>query len=158
MERVRYFEERIRQGHRPFAIMMNGDYEPDPNLLRDCNNYILDGHHKLIAYQKLNIHPPLCWISYKPEQVSEIVFEAFWNDERQKEFAKLVSEENLSAEKTEKLIEDYLFAEREPLRDEVLELVVGEKPGVLQRKAIGDRILKRIIDFVETYINGMNLS
>lgn len=92
-----------------------------------------------------------------PDEIA-VVFEAFWNDERQKEFAKLVSEENLSAEKTEKLIEDYLFAEREPLRDEVLELVVGEKPGVLQRKAIGDRILKRIIDFVETYINGMTLS
>ncbi len=92
-----------------------------------------------------------------PDEIA-VVFEAFWNDERQREFAKLVSEENLSTEKTEKLIEDYLFAEREPLRDEVLELVVGEKPGVLQRKAIGDRILKRIIDFVETYINGMNLS
>lgn len=32
-----------------------------------------------------------------------------------------MKEESLSAEKTEKLIEDYLFAEREPLHDEVLE-------------------------------------
>jgi hypothetical protein len=31
----------------------------------------------------------------------------------------LVKEENLSADRTEKIIEDYLFAEREPLRDEV---------------------------------------
>jgi type I restriction enzyme R subunit len=85
-------------------------------------------------------------------------FEQFWNEEQQKEFSKIVREENLSAEKTEKLIEDYLFAEREPLRDEVLELIEGEKPSLLQRKKLGDRILKRIVDFVETFINGMNLN
>lgn len=85
-------------------------------------------------------------------------FEQFWNEEQQKEFSKIVSEENLSAEKTEKLIEDYLFAEREPLRDEVLELIEGEKPSLLHRKKLGDRILKRIVDFVETFINGMNLN
>lgn len=85
-------------------------------------------------------------------------FEQFWKKEQQKEFSKIVQEENLSAEKTEKLIEDYLFAEREPLRDEVLELIEGEKPSLLQRKKLGDRILKRIVDFVETFINGMNLN
>ncbi len=85
-------------------------------------------------------------------------FEHFWEEEQQKEFSKIVSEENLSAEKTEKLIEDYLFAERAPLRDEVLELIDGEKPSLLQRKKIGDRILKRIMDFVETFMNGMNLN
>jgi len=42
------------------------------------------------------------------------------------------------------------------LRDEVLELIEGEKPGLLQRKKTGDRILKRIKDFVETFINGMD--
>jgi len=82
-------------------------------------------------------------------------FDKYWNEEQQKAFTKLVTEENLSPEKTEKLIEDYLFAEREPLRDEVLELVEGEKPSLLQRKKLGDRILKRIMDFVETFINGM---
>ena len=39
--------------------------------------------------------------------------------------------------------------------DEVLELIEGEKPSLLQRKKLGDRILKRIMDFVETFINGM---
>ena len=82
-------------------------------------------------------------------------FDKYWNEEQQKAFQQLVKEENLSPEKTEKLIEDYLFAEREPLRDEVLELIEGEKPSLLQRKKLGDRILKRIIDFVETFINGM---
>ncbi len=82
-------------------------------------------------------------------------FDKFWNEEQQKAFHKLVKEENLSADKTEKIIEDYLFAEREPLRDEVLELIEGDKPTVLERKKVGDRILSKIIDFVDTFINGM---
>lgn len=84
-------------------------------------------------------------------------FDSYWNAEQQKAFTKIVKEESLSPERTEKLIEDYLFAEREPLRDEVLELIEGEKPSLLQRKKLGDRILRRILDFVDTFINGMNL-
>ncbi|MFD2034222.1 type I restriction endonuclease subunit R [Belliella marina] len=90
-----------------------------------------------------------------PDDISP-AFDQFWSEEQQKEFTKIIQEENLSTEKTEKLIEDYLFAEREPLRDEVLELIEGEKPSLLQRKKLGDRILKRIRGFVETFINGMN--
>ncbi len=80
-------------------------------------------------------------------------FEKFWNVEQIRAFNEIVKEENLSEEKTQKLIENYLFAEREPLRDEVLELINGEQPSVLLRKKIGDRILKRIVDFVETFIS-----
>jgi type I restriction enzyme, R subunit len=82
-------------------------------------------------------------------------FDKFWNEEQQKAFHKLVKDENLSADRTEKIIEDYLFAEREPLRDEVLELIEGNKPTVLERKKVGDRILSKILDFVDTFINGM---
>lgn len=82
-------------------------------------------------------------------------FDKFWSEEQQKAFNILVKEENLSTNKTQKLIENYLFAEREPLRDEVLELIEGEKPNVLQRKKAGDQILNKIIGFVETFINGI---
>ena len=61
-------------------------------------------------------------------------FENFWDKEKQIAFDKMVKEESLSFERTEKLIEDYLFAERTPMRDEVLELIEGEKPSLLQRK------------------------
>lgn len=82
-------------------------------------------------------------------------FEKYWNEEQQKAFKQLVKEENLSAEKTQALIEEYLFAEREPLRDEILDLLNGETPSVLERKNIGDRILSKIISFVDKFINGM---
>jgi type I restriction enzyme R subunit len=83
-------------------------------------------------------------------------FDKFWIEEQRTAFNKLVESENLSAHKTEQLIENYLFAEREPLRDEVLDLIEGEKPTLLQRKKVGDGILKKIMDFVETFINGMD--
>jgi len=82
-------------------------------------------------------------------------FEKFWNAEQQKAFNQLVIDEKLSAEKTQSLIEDYLYAEREPMRDEILELLEGEKPTVLERKKTGDRILKKILNFVDTFINGI---
>ncbi len=82
-------------------------------------------------------------------------FEKFWNEEQLKAFNQLVKDENLSPEKTEKLIENYLFSEREPMRDEILELIEGDKPTILERKKLGDRILNRIIGFVETFINGI---
>lgn len=82
-------------------------------------------------------------------------FEKFWSEEQQKAFNHLVKAENLSADKTQSLIEDYLYAEREPLRDEILELLQGEQPTVLERKKTGDRILKKILNFVDTFINGI---
>ena len=88
------------------------------------------------------------------ENVTE-EFEKFWNEEQQKAFNNLVAEENLSKDKTDKLIAEYLFAEKSPLRDEVLDLIEGDKPTLLERKKIGDRILNKILGFVETFINGM---
>lgn len=82
-------------------------------------------------------------------------FEKFWSKEQVVSFEKLIREENLSAERTEILIEDYLFGEREPMRDEVLALIEGEPPTLLERKKIGDRILSKLMAFVETFINNM---
>jgi type I restriction enzyme R subunit len=92
------------------------------------------------------------------EDTDEIpeAFEKFWSAEQQKAFNELVATENLSPEKTEQLIENYLFAEKKPLRDELLALIEGDKPTLLERKKKGDTILKKILDFVDTFVNGMN--
>jgi type I restriction enzyme R subunit len=82
-------------------------------------------------------------------------FDRFWTEEQIMAFKKLCAEENLSTEKVEKTIESYLFAEREPLRDEVLDLIEGAKPTILERKKVGDRILGKIMRFVETFISGI---
>ena len=81
-------------------------------------------------------------------------FDAYWNKEQIDALQKLIREENLSTEKTEKLIADYLFTERQPLRDEILDLIEGAKPTILERKSSGERILNKILAFVETFIDG----
>ncbi len=82
-------------------------------------------------------------------------FEKFWNAEQDKALKVLVNDENLSEEKTEKLIENYLFAEREPLRNDILDLRKEGRPSILKSKEIGDRILTKILSFVDTFISGM---
>ena len=59
-----------------------------------------------------------------------------------------------SRPKVETIIEQFLFAEREPLRDEVLDLIQGNKSKILGRKKVGGRILKRILGFVDTFMSG----
>lgn len=83
-------------------------------------------------------------------------FEKFWNEEQEKALQDLVKTENLSDKKTEKLIENYLFTEREPLRKEILDLRIDGRPSVLKSKEVGDRILNRILDFVDTFVNGIS--
>lgn len=71
--KVDYFMEKIQKGERPFIIMMSaivypgeGDFETE-----DSAYFILDGHHKLEAYIKLNINPPCLCITQEftsPEQ------------------------------------------------------------------------------------------
>ena len=58
-------------------------------------------------------------------------------------------------ERAQALIEHFLYSEKEPLRDELLDLLEGDKPTLLERKPIANRILKKIVDFVETFINGV---
>jgi len=82
-------------------------------------------------------------------------FEKFWNDEQEKALKALIEDEKLSEEKTEKLIESYLFAEREPLRSDILDLRIEGRPSVLKSKEVGDRILNKILNFVDTFVNGI---
>jgi len=82
-------------------------------------------------------------------------FEKYWSIEQDRAFVKLVKDESLSKEPTPALIEHYLYSEKEPMRDEILDLLEGDKPTLLQRRPVGDRILNRIISFVDTFINGM---
>lgn len=82
-------------------------------------------------------------------------FDKFWTKEQLSAFHQLCEEEKLVNFKVERVIENYLFSEREPLRDDVLDLIEGDKPSILERKSVGERILSRIKDFVETFMSGM---
>jgi len=62
----------------------------------------------------------------------------------------------LIPKKFQTILEDYLFTERKPLGDDVLKIRIGEQPKILERRAIAERILNKLTDFVDTFINGMS--
>ncbi|PTX44187.1 type I restriction enzyme R subunit [Christiangramia gaetbulicola] len=81
-------------------------------------------------------------------------FENFWTVEKMKALEDLSINENLDQEKLNKLIANYLFTEKQPLRDEVID-TMKEKPGLRERKKSSERVIDKIKGFIETFINGM---
>ncbi|WP_343670318.1 hypothetical protein [Chitinophaga sp.] len=69
-ERVRYFENKISNGERPFVITLRSCFEDIVSAY-----YVLDGHHKLLAYQNLKVSPPVAEITHLPRNLMEVKFD-----------------------------------------------------------------------------------
>jgi type I restriction enzyme R subunit len=82
-------------------------------------------------------------------------FIRYWRLEEARAIDAICAEENLAIDKFKLVLDNYIFTEREPLRDEVLNMLQGKKPGVRERKTVAERIIGKLRDFVETFINGM---
>ena len=81
-------------------------------------------------------------------------FEKFWDKERSEYIDKLVDEEKLDKGKLEKVIGDYMFTEKIPIRDKLIDML-NYRPTLGERKPISERLENKIVDFVETYITGV---
>jgi len=81
-------------------------------------------------------------------------FDIFWSTKQREAFAKLCEEENIPAEKLTEIIGDYLFTERKPLPDTIINLL-PTKPKLLERKPLVERITNKILNFVDIFISGM---
>ncbi len=81
-------------------------------------------------------------------------FDIFWNNKRKEAFENLCRQENISPEKVNEIIGDYLFTECKPLPDTIINLL-ETNPKILERRSIAERITNKIMDFVEVFINGM---
>src|SRR5690554_88125 len=87
------------------------------------------------------------------EQVTD-AFDSFWTIEKKKAIETISKDENLDFKKLVDVVSNYLFTEKEPLRDEVI-AVMNERPSLKNRASISERVLTKIKDFVETFIDGM---
>jgi len=90
-------------------------------------------------------------------EYSELIeeeFEKYWNEEQQKAFNEICKEENIQPQKVHTIINDYLFTEKEPLREDIVK-ALEVKPKIRERKTITERIISRIKDFVEKFVDGM---
>lgn len=84
-------------------------------------------------------------------------FEDYVEEEKQMAFKTICAEEKLEPEKLNKVLTNYLFTERIPMPDEIINLL-QVKPKLLERKNIIQRITDKISEFVETYITGVSTS
>tara|TARA_R110002033_G_scaffold169432_1_gene210185 strand:- start:3884 stop:6712 length:2829 start_codon:yes stop_codon:yes gene_type:complete len=76
----------------------------------------------------------------------------FMDEERLKAFNKFVEEEKLNPDKLKKLTEDYLFTQRIPSKQEVVD-VLENQPSIMQRSKVGDTILSKFMNFINTFFN-----
>ncbi|TXE15708.1 type I restriction endonuclease subunit R [Psychroserpens burtonensis] len=81
-------------------------------------------------------------------------FEKYWHDEKVLALGKLCEDENLDQAQFKALIDAYVFSGQEPIRDDVFKCL-GNRPSVLKARSIGERIITKMTEFVEVFINGM---
>ena len=82
-------------------------------------------------------------------------FDAYWSEQQFRAFAKLCEEENLDSKKIEAIIEEHLFANQVPaMRDKVMKAML-KKESLLVRKKTIPRVIDKIMDFIDTFIDGI---
>jgi type I restriction enzyme R subunit len=93
-------------------------------------------------------------INVNTSEEIENEFENYMASEQQKAFDLMCQEENLVSEKLEKVIGDYIYTERKPMRDDILP-ILKQQPKILERKPIIERVINKIVNFVNTFIDGI---
>jgi len=136
---------------------LKGAKEEDKDKQRKGIYDLLSGDIKLRSKRELIqkfIEENLPYIN-DPEDIND-KFGAYWNEQQQKALQELSGSEDLNPEKLNALIENYMFTGKKPLRDEVLDMIQGAKPGVLERKTVYERLVAKLEAFVETFLTGMD--
>lgn len=84
-------------------------------------------------------------------------FTEFWTMEKENAFNTICREENLPINQCRKILDTHLYTSRPIKRNDLVEIIEGQKPGIRDRKTIGERILDKLTAFVDTFINGMDV-
>jgi type I restriction enzyme R subunit len=82
-------------------------------------------------------------------------FANFISIEKMRAIKSLSEKEDLDATKLEKVIGNYLFTEKKPLRDDIVDLM-NQRPSLKDRKSKSERVTAKILKFVETFISGIS--
>lgn len=83
-----------------------------------------------------------------------VAFEEFWNQEKISAFEKIAKEESLNKEKFQNSINDFLFTSKTPKISEAIKLL-EVKPKITERNNTAKRIIDRIQEFVNVFIDGV---
>ena len=81
-------------------------------------------------------------------------FDEYWDAERIKAFNSMCKELKLDQDKVKEIIDKYLFTEREPRRQEVVE-ALKNKPKILERDSVISKAADKILEYIEVFIEGL---
>jgi type I restriction enzyme R subunit len=82
-------------------------------------------------------------------------FELYWSEQQKKAFRRLCEDENLDPTKVERIIEEKVYTNEVPeLREKVRKSMEQEQSILVRRKSI-PRIISKINNFIQTFIEGM---
>ena len=92
-------------------------------------------------------------VGLSTEEIEDKFLE-FWNEERLKALKQICEEENLDKVKLQSLVSSYLYTNREPLRDDLIETML-ERPKLKERKSRSEVLLQKIKSYIEKFEEGI---
>ena len=78
-------------------------------------------------------------------------FDAYWNTEKKAAFRELCEEEGVVPDKLDSIINEFLFSGKEPIRSEIVK-AVDRDLKLLEIKPVAERVLIKMLSFIETFI------
>ena len=81
-------------------------------------------------------------------------FEQYWQNQKVLALGKLCDEEHSDKAQFKALIDAYIYSCQEPNRDEIFKCL-DNRPSILKARDIGERILSKMKEFVDAFVNGM---
>ncbi|AWV97698.1 type I restriction endonuclease subunit R [Arcticibacterium luteifluviistationis] len=81
-------------------------------------------------------------------------FEAYWQEQKVLALANICEEEGLDNAQFKALIDAYIYSGQEPLKDDVFKCL-SNRPSILKARAIGERIIQRMKEYVQVFEVGM---
>ena len=82
-------------------------------------------------------------------------FSNYWDSEKERAMLQLAESESLDNDGLSTVINDYLFTEKVPLPNQVIE-IMETTPMLRERMSIVNRVVEKIREFVETFFDGVD--
>ena len=81
-------------------------------------------------------------------------FDKYWQEQKVLALKKICDEENLDHKQFRNLINTYVFTGKKPLKEDVIQCLEN-RPSVLQAHQIGERIINKMEEFVNVFVDEM---
>ena len=92
--------------------------------------------------------------SLSAEQNIKEVFSEFWTKEKIEAIKQLCATEGMDREAVLQMLDTYQFTGKEPLRETVFS-ALDNKPKLLERKNVFERIVDKLLSIVRTFDDNM---